>query len=555
MPMRFCKPNLRGPTGRSIASERPSALRGECSALKQRTRHFRGIFAVLYGLGALFAIATSAYADEYPPESHFLRLELSQSEEIRLTEAATFVLVADPTIADVQKPSETLLFVIPRNAGRTSIKVFGEDEQIISEIQVQVTPPRADLEVALRRVLPDETVDVDFTPTGAILTGSVSEPGASTVAEATVRQFLGEETELLNRIVTARPTQVMLRVRIAEVAREVTERLGVDWSAAAALGGANIGLSTGGGVAAAASAAESLGLSTALVEVSRGGVDAAALFRALRAEGLVRVLAEPTLTVRTGEVASFLSGGRLPIPIPNGDNGTAIDFVPFGVSLEFTPNVVSDEQISLTISSEASNVSDSNAISVAGFSIPSISTRRVATSVTLGDGQTLVVAGLLQNDAGSTLNKTPVFGDIPLIGSLFRSTTLRKSETELLVFVTPVLTRGTTERLSAPSEFVDVEENSVKRLIPDARAVVRRPETRAVGFVGDDAEFLLDTLPTRPKSGLPAIAQLRLPFGVSDRTSWIAAADVDAQPASAEPSRTSRRSPPVLLKRYRFQGE
>ena len=167
-----------------------------------------------------------------------------------------------------------------------------------------------------------------------------------------------------------------------------------------------------------------------------------AMIDALENDGLVSVLAEPNLTTRSGQPASFLAGGEIPIPVDNGDNGITIQYRQFGVSLQFTPIVLSKNKISLTVLPEVSALSEDNRVdTVAVVAVPSITTRRASTTVDLGSGQTFAVAGLLRNDTSNNISKFPILGDVPVLGTLFRSSAYRNDQTELVILITPYIVK------------------------------------------------------------------------------------------------------------------
>jgi pilus assembly protein CpaC len=161
----------------------------------------------------------------------------------------------------------------------------------------------------------------------------------------------------------------------------------------------------------------------------------------LKEQGLVKVLAEPTLIALSGQEAKFLAGGEFPIPVPQGDDTITIDFKEFGVSLKFIPNVLSSEKINMKIAPEVSELDFTNSVNLSGFIVPSITTRRVATNIELADGQSFAIAGLLKENVREIVSKFPVLGDIPVLGTLFRSSSFQKNETELVVIVTPHLVK------------------------------------------------------------------------------------------------------------------
>jgi pilus assembly protein CpaC len=180
---------------------------------------------------------------------------------------------------------------------------------------------------------------------------------------------------------------------------------------------------------------------TAILRFNAGGLDWTGFIDALKEDGLVKILAEPTLIALSGQTANFLAGGEFPVPVPQGLGTVAIDYKAFGVGLSFTPNVLSKDKISMKVSPEVSELDFSTAIRFSGFVVPGLSTRRASTTIELGDGQSFAIAGLLRDAVRETISKYPILGEIPILGALFKSSSFQKSETELVIIVTPHLVK------------------------------------------------------------------------------------------------------------------
>ena len=218
---------------------------------------------------------------------------------------------------------------------------------------------------------------------------------------------------MINRIGVTAPSQVNLRVRVAEVSREVDKQLGINWEAIGTIGGLSIGLATNNPFSANVTQhVLNLGASPG------GHWDLNAVIDALEDEGLVKVMAEPNLTALSGETASFLAGGEFPILVPE-DDRIVIEFKKFGVSLAFTPTLLGDGQVNLHVRPEVSQLSNTNSVTLGNFEVPSLVTRRAETTVELGSGQSFAIAGLLQNNMSHDISKFPGLGDIPVLGPLF----------------------------------------------------------------------------------------------------------------------------------------
>jgi pilus assembly protein CpaC len=274
---------------------------------------------------------------------------------------------------------------------------------------------------------------------------------------------------LVNRLRVSSATQVSLRVRVAEVSREVTKLFGINWDAVFTPGDFVFGLATGrdflvGNTITRLESGSGL-TGSILGGYSNGSANVNALIDALERESLVTVLAEPNLTALSGETASFLAGGEFPIPVGRDNDEIEIEFKEFGVSLAFTPTVLGPDRISLRVRPEVSDLSPNGAIKLGDLQIPAISTRRAETTVELGSGQSFAIGGLLSNETRTNLEKLPGLGDLPVLGALFRSSEFRQSESELVIIVTPYLVRPTMpSRLRTPVDGF-VPASDLERLI------------------------------------------------------------------------------------------
>jgi pilus assembly protein CpaC len=287
-----------------------------------------------------------------------------------------------------------------------------------------------------------------------VLQGRSNNPAAIEEARRMAAGVTGDPAKVINNVSLDGANQVLLKVRIVEAQRESLKRLGINWESVFKLGNGitaglasptdlitnpvtRIGSPSGGAV---------------FGQYSKGGTDIFGLIDMLATENMLTVLAEPNLTAMSGETASFLAGGEFPIVVPQGNNAFGVQFKQFGVSLAFTPTIHANGRISLRAKPEVSQLSTNGQITMAGFTIPALTVRRVDTTVELASGQSLAIAGLIQNNSTQDINKLPGLGDIPVLGALFRSDAFQRSETELVVIVTPYLVRGTNKRLATPTD-------------------------------------------------------------------------------------------------------
>lgn len=395
------------------------------------------------------------------PHKGGLSIEVNKGTLIRLDRPASEVFIANPEIADVQVKSNRVIYIFGRAQGETSFYALDKDDQTIFSSNVTVTRNLSALRHAYDRLLPGAPIKAMMMGQLVVLEGNVGSPAEAALAERLAVSVLATD-KVLNSVNVLQPTQVNLRVRIAEVSRTVLKQLGVNWEGF--YNGSNIGFGIANGRDVSNIIADPVTQlpieifnrpdvgNSLFGEIFTGGVDLNYAIDALDQEGFIKVLAEPNLTALTGQTANFLAGGEFPIPIPSRD-GLGIEYREFGVKLEFTPTVMSTGRISMHVKPEVSDLSSAGAIRIEGINIPSISTRRAETTVELGSGQSFAIAGLIENNVIQDSNKFPGLGDIPIIGALFRSEEFRREETELLIVITPYIVRPVSDRqLALPTD-------------------------------------------------------------------------------------------------------
>ncbi len=429
-----------------------------------------------------------------PPQTT-VEVSVHKGTMVRVSRPAVTVFVADPTIADVESRSQQSIFVYGKKLGDTTLMVLDENDRPLINATIHVTHDRTQLQGLLKRIAPDANITVSSVDGGIILEGSVEEPQEAEDIENVTMKFLGDKETVLNRIAVTAPTQVNLRVRFAEVSKEVVRALGVSWSATDLTGGTQFNIQAlRPSIASAA---------TQVVDFAQqiGPVSLETTIDALEQEGLVSLLAEPNLTAISGETASFLAGGEFPIPISVGTNtGTTgrssigIEFKSYGVSLSFTPTVLSGDRISLHLRPEVSELSDAGAITLEGFRIPGLITRRADTTIELASGQSFIIGGLMQNRTANSIDKVPGLSDIPILGKLFQSRNYQANETELVIIATPYLVRpiGAGKKPVVPTDrpMSDYQfENMLKKRLansgaqPNVKAATGNPIAGPVGFM------------------------------------------------------------------------
>jgi pilus assembly protein CpaC len=456
-----------------------------------------GLIGMLLAILMLSAPGT-LYADpcsSNDPTRCRIDIELHKSVVKRTDRPITRISIADPEIADYHliTPSQILL-ISKQKIGYTNLIVWYDEESIeVFEIRVFVAGDLIQtIQNALKAIVPEADIRMGQGPNGLLLYGEVD--GQENLD--TVLKVVSSYVQAYTNLITVRGSQqVQLSVRIAEVSRSGLKQMGLgfltnrDWS---------IGVFNSGGFDASATAAKvgdasasalgsTLDLGTPFSSAFQLAIhslndDFMGIISVLKQQNLARILASPTLVTMSGQEAEFLVGGEFPVPMESGDGQTSIDYKTFGIMLRFTPMVVAPETITVQVEPEISAVDYSLAVTSGGVSVPGLKTRRGSTTLQLKDGQTFVMAGLLQEDISTVVNKVPFLGDIPYLGGLFTSKQFQKNESELMIVVTPRLVRA---------------------LNPDE--VPPLPGETEMGVIGDTDFFLKNrTAPASPDDDPPA---------------------------------------------------
>lgn len=420
---------------------------------------------------ALLALAggvspVAAQSEVVTASDDTISVELNEGKLVRIDEPAASVFVANPAIADVAVKSPRLIYVFGRAPGETSLFAVDGEENVLLSANLTVTHNLSRLRGALKSLLPTQTIDVQSIEGGIVLDGYVATAMQSADAQQLAGRFIGEGEEVINRLQVTEPNQVNLRVRVAEVSRDVLRQLGINWSAA--LNGSNIAfgfISQGFGASNALLGSALQTADQGFFNATKGDLNLNSLIDALAQESLVSLLAEPNLTALSGETASFLAGGQFPVPISqeasNGNAAITVEFKDFGVSLGFTPTILSSDRISMRVRPEVSALSDQGAVQLGNFIIPALTVRSAETTVELGSGQSFVIAGLIQNNGTLSASKIPGLGDIPILGELFRSDSFQRQESELVIIVTPYVVKPVPAPLiAAPTDATFGPEGS-----------------------------------------------------------------------------------------------
>ena len=403
-------------------------------------------------------VTTEATPESLTPSSQIptlpvsVRIPVSQSRLFRLDTPVASVFVANPEIADVQLVSSGVLFVVAKAVGRTSVAALDADSELVGQWTIatvlDIQPARAAIEgvPALKNVV------VRQLNRGVELSGTVASIATADLALRLTTTALPEETPVENRISVTGKQQVNLEVQIAEVQRSVSETLGFNWEVLPDIGvGRGLGMRVGRFFFSEATGFISQGLpegqASALfgsTGISPGRTTVQGLIDALATAGLATILARPNVTAISGETASFFSGGEYPLPSGFEDGAIIFEYKKYGVLLDFVPTIIDSGRIMLTVRPEVSQRSDTDSLKVVGLDIPVINVRRAETTVEVGDGESIVIAGLYRDQSETVEAGLPIVKDIPLLGMLFGTQSVRSNATELIVVVTARLTTATT---------------------------------------------------------------------------------------------------------------
>lgn len=392
-------------------------------------------------IGSFMMLGGIAHAE---PTSVDYSVEINKGRLIHLKEAAATVVVSDPAIADVQVLSPHLVYASGRRIGETSVLAIGDNDSVVLEGSLTVTHNISKLKKSIQKAMPDSNVEFESTDNAIVMKGSVTSPAEAEQVQRLASTFLQSNQSIINMIDTVEGDQVMLKVKVAEVSRSELKRFGINLESIFNAGNFVFGLATGRDVILDATGAILRSATDNSIAVGYNGsrADITGVIDALEDDGLLTVLAEPNLTTKSGVAANFLAGGEFPIPVVGEEDAVTIEYREFGVSLDFTPVVMSTNKISLSVRPEVSTLTNANGIQANGFNIPSLLTRRASTTVELGSGESFAIAGLLRRDHTNDISKVPALGDLPILGALFRSTEFRQDQSELVIIVTPYIVKG-----------------------------------------------------------------------------------------------------------------
>jgi pilus assembly protein CpaC len=427
---------------------------------------------------AFVSAPAPAAAQTVTSPARSIAISIGRGQLVTLPGKMTDVFVANDQVADVQVKSTNQLYVFGKAGGETTVYASNAAGDVVWSANVRVGTNLDSIDQMLKLAMPEAKIVTSTMNNTVLLTGTIAAPEDAAEAERLVKAFIDDKTTVISRLKMATPLQVNLHVKFAEVNRSLVRQIGsnlttIDGNGNVTKFGVGTGRSPGStftndpnlplGIGSnvqgfgydptAVSASNPSGLvarpgtnvtplqgqSTLAVMGKLFGLNVLGALDLGETIGLVSSLAEPNLTALSGETATFLAGGEYPIPVNTGLGVTAIEFKKYGISLAYTPTVLANGRISLRVKPEVSELSSDGAIINNGFSVSALTVRSAETTIELGSGQSFMIAGLLRNNVQDTITKMPGAGDIPILGSLFRSTSFRKGETELVIIVTPYL--------------------------------------------------------------------------------------------------------------------
>lgn len=458
-----------------------------------------------------------------------LDLSIGNGQLVNVPGTMTDVFVANDAVADVQVKSRNQFYVFGKAGGTTTVYASDAGGRVVWSGTIRVGSNLDSVDSMLRLAMPDARIGVSTMGASTfLLTGTVKTPEDSAEAERLVQAYVGDKANVISRLRLATPLQVNLQVRIAEVSRSLVKTLTSNLTTLDATSGFKFGIGQGSPIASGGAfyPGRALGVGNLptqpaidpstlvydpftggfvvdptkakLIQVPGTGVARTAAGTTLgmagklfglnilgsldagETVGLVTTLAQPNLTALSGETADFLAGGEFPIPLSQGLGSVSVEYKKYGVSLSYTPTVLANGRISMRVRPEVSELSSDGAVNLGGYSVPALTVRRTETTIELGSGQSFMIAGLLSSNSQNTIQKLPGAGDLPILGSLFRSTSYKRGETELVIVVTPYLVNPVdAAQIALPTDGFN-SPNELQRLLgnmnSDGVSGEKRPE-------------------------------------------------------------------------------
>ena len=454
-------------------------------------------------------VYTPPISAEIPKPFHgSMTFEAGAGKILTLTLPAANIYVADPKVAEVRPASSTSLFVFGIGPGHTTIAAVDALGRLLADYQITVHPSgfgAREAQGAISRLIPGSRVQVKAQGKGIMLTGGVANAADAAQAMTIAKGYVsGEGAMVDNQMTIAMPSQVTLQVRIAEMKRSVARNIGIDWAASGFFGKISPYPYIAAGAAAVGVAAPAATPAVAALRAtfnggcSSGGIGCFdSILNALAKDGLAHVLAEPNLTVMSGQPASFQAGGEFPYQTITGTGSSAtpsIVFKQYGVLLHFVPTVLSDSRINLHVRPEVSQIDTTNVLtsqngSSVALAAPALTTRRAETTVEMGSGESFAIAGMLQTTSSNNGSGIPGLGDTPILGALFKTNQMTREQTELVIVITPILVRPVSNgtQLQLPAEGyklpTDIDRLLLMRQMPNRNGTTQVQAPGQAGFI------------------------------------------------------------------------
>ncbi|QPZ93354.1 type II and III secretion system protein family protein [Thioclava electrotropha] len=421
----------------------------------------------------LFVPAAQAQ-DTWDGKGSTLSLKVGEAKFIRLQQPAKSVFLSNPAVADIDLQSARSIYIVGHSLGTTNLYVLGQDDKPLVKGTVHVDLYLDRIQAAVSAALKTDTVHLSTVDGAVFLNGTVDTEEDARRAEDVVGKLAGDAATVVNNLTLTTPSQVNLRVTIAEVSRKVQQDLGISLSGTVQSGRRSIG--------APGSSTNGYSLS---VKLNGGNLNLS--LNALAESGLASILSEPNLTARSGEKATFLAGGRVPIRIGATQEDTRVSFENIGVELNFTPTVFKQNRIQIQLDTSVRQIDAANSTA----NTPAFTERSASTTVELGSGQSFAIAGMFGSNRQQTLSEFPGLGKIPILGALFRSSSYQKGESELVIIVTPYVVRPTDRKnLATPLDTLRPVDNGITQM---ATGQMERPLVKLNGANGrSGATFLMN---------------------------------------------------------------
>lgn len=413
--------------------------------MQSSTARFQAFFVALISVAFLFSQGLFQSAEA--GGGQFVRIGLNKSIVVRLPANAQDVLIGNPSIVEAVVRTQRTAYLFAKKPGQTNAFFFDKNGRQILNLDIEVARDMKALKKLLQRVIPGNRITVETVGENIVLGGVAKNAAQAKLAFDLAAKYTNDAKKVLTTIAIAGKEQVMLKVKVAEMQREVLKQFGINAAAVERIGNATIQLFSSNPFTVAGSALSptAFGIGRSLNAIG-GSTQSNAILRAMERDGFIRTLAEPNLTTVSGEAAKFLAGGEFPIVAGNSNGEVTIEYKPFGVGVGFTPVVLTQGRISIKLNTEVSDISPDNSITINNITLPAFEVRRAETTVELPSGGSLALAGLIRENTKQAINGIPGAKNLPILGALFRSRDYASKRTELVIIVTPYIVKPVNEK-------------------------------------------------------------------------------------------------------------